>query len=201
MKPLIRLCALHCIVWASLLTGCAIPPKTNTTPDLFPNALIAERIQMRQGYVHITPPFEIASKDQWFWVELGFVRRDEVLPFRRFKCLVESRQGGMRYLARKAAPESSLKKYECPDDEPGILVRWELLNESGAVAYMREFDSLVEDNPGESGAVVTIALHKKHLFDKPTGAFRLRLTVLRDFPELDVTTPYVLVQTPLIRRR
>lgn len=195
MKPLIRVCALHCIVWASLLTGCTIPPKTNTAPELFPNALIAERISMRQGYVHITPPFEIASStEQWFWVELGFVRRDEVLPFSRFRCLVDSRLSSLRKVPVDGKP--------CPDDEPGIYVRWELLDEKGAVAYRREFDNLIQEGPSEGGRRFrTIALHKKHLFDKPTGVFRLRLTVLRDFPELDVASPYVLVNTPFIRRR
>lgn len=192
MKPWMRRYAMHFALVLALLTGCAVPPKTNTAPDLFPNAMIAEPIQMRQGYTHITQPFEITSKDQAWEVSLGFVRREEVLPYSRLRCLVRSRLSQDRY--------TTVDGKKCVDDEPGIHARWELLNARGDILRSREFDNLIQSGPSQwSKASITIALGGYS--DLPVGAGRLRLTILRDFPELDAATPYVLIDKPFFRRR
>lgn len=176
------------IAVALSLTGCYAPPKANPLPDLYPSAMLVEPIKMRAGYVYTSAPIEVSSTDEVWEVSLGFARQDAVLPFPRFFCLLESRKGLIR------------QGRNCPNDEPGIQVRWEILRNDGIAISGATYDAIIDKAAGESsrGAYLVVlgALKSPGL-----GKLRVRLHVLRDFPELDVTNPQLVVNMEFFRRR
>jgi len=183
---------LEFLVWLAWLgcglTGCQTAPKTNLAYDLFPAALVAEPIQMRAGYEHITQPFEITGPEQRWNVSLGFARRDEITPVKVFFCWVDSRKGSLRYLSH------------CTDDEPGIYARWELLNSDGKAVpgYAYTYDALIQNAGGTYGKAVTRDM--SGFTRLPKGTYRIKVTILRDFPQLDAHLPHILVNLPFFRK-
>ena len=185
------------LVGSSLwLSGCGSTGTVLTTPgnpvpvaDLFPNALLAEPIKMRAGYTHLTQPFPVAGPDPVWEVSVAFVRHDDKIPFKRFSCLVDS---------RKSLHRSMPEKY-CPDDEPGIHMKWELIRSDGSVIPGFTYDALKQDTNGQWGRSVRVGLGA--FTNQAAGTYRVRVTVLRDFPELDVTDPHIVIDKPFFRRR
>ena len=180
------------------LSGCASSGTVLTTPgnpvpvaELFPNALLAEPIKMRAGYIHTSQSFEVASPDPIWEVSVGFVRRDDKIPFKRFHCLVDSRKSAHR--------SSILLEKMCPDDEPGIHMKWELTRSDGTVIPGFTYDALKQDTNGQSGRTYRVGLGA--FTNQTAGQYRVKVTVLRDFPELDVTDPHIVIDKPFFRRR
>ena len=178
----------------SLLTSCGTTGPVLTTPDnpvpvadLFPMALLAEPIKMRAGYTHTTQPFQIPSPDPVWEVSVGFVRHDDKIPFKRFACLVDSRKSQLRDIRN------------CTDDEPGIHMKWELIRSDGTVVAGFAYDALKEKTNGQWSDAVRVGLGA--FTNQAAGTYRVRVTVLRDFPELDITDPHVIIDKPFFRRR
>lgn len=172
----------------ALLAGCHTVPKTNQAYELFPAALVAEPIQMRAGYEHTTQPFEITSPKQAWDVSIGFARRDAVTPVKQFFCWIEPRG------------EVSFRRFNnCTNNEPGISLRWELIDSQGKTLVRYSYDALKQDTGGTyAGNAVTKTLSGFANF--PSGTYRLKVTVLRDFPELDAHSPHILVNLPFFRK-
>lgn len=171
----------------AVLAACYVPPKTNLLPDLYPSAMLVEPIKMRAGYVHTSAPIEVNSTDQVWEVSLGFARQDAVLPYPRFFCLLDSRKSMIR------------KGRNCLDDEPAVHVRWEVLHSDGAVIQGGSYDAINEDTNRESSRASLVismgVLRSAHL-----GKVKIRLHVLRDFPELDITNPQLIVNKAFFQR-
>jgi hypothetical protein len=155
--------------------------------DLFPNALLAEPIKMRAGYTHTSQAFQVNGPDLVWEVNVGFVRRDDKIPFKRFACLVDSRKSQLRDVEN------------CSDDEPGIYMKWELLRSDGTVIPGFTYDALKEQTNSQWGKTVHVGLGA--FTNQTAGSYRVRVTVLRDFPELDVTDPQIVIDKPFFRRR
>jgi hypothetical protein len=179
-------------IWAlSLLVSCGhTPPQTNGAPKLFPNAILAEPIKMRVGYTYTTQPFEIAGLDQVWEISVGFSWAEDKLSAGRLLCLIRSRKDGGR---------PSIKP-RCNDDEPGINLRLELINAVGKTVYAREYDALNQNATGQFSRI-SARTGVGALIYQNFGQYRLKLTVLRDFPELDVATPYLVIDRPFFRSR
>lgn len=174
-------------------TGPVLTTPGNPVPvaELFPTALLAEPIKLRAGYTHTTQPFDVTNPVAVWEVSLGVVRRDEMIPFKRFFCLVFPREGQLR--------ASKLVEKRCPDDEPGIHIRWELLRSDGTAISEFTYDALKQNTSSQFGHNVLIGLGA--FTKQAAGQYRLRVTVLRDFPELDITNPHILIDKPFFRRR
>ena len=172
----------------ALLAGCHTAPKTNQAYELFPAALVAEPIQMRAGYEHTTQPFEITSPKQAWDVSIGFARRDAVTPIKQFRCWIESRKD-----------DFSRRYHHCIDDEPGINLRWELIDSQGKTLVRYSYDALKQEAGGTYASdAITKTLSGFANFQQ--GTYRLKVTVLRDFPELDAHSPHILVNLPFFRK-
>lgn len=181
------------------VAGCGGTGPVLTTPgnpisvaELFPTALLAEPIKLRAGYTHITQSFEVTSPETVWEVSLGVVRRDDEIPAKRFFCLVDSRESLSRsslYLEKK-----------CPDDEPGIHIQWELLSADGMLIRWYTYDAL-KQNTNNQTTRIAYQLGLGAFTHLVAGQYRIKVTVLRDFPELDVTTPHIVVGRPFFRRR
>jgi hypothetical protein len=149
--------------------------------------MLVEPIKMRAGYVHTSAPIEVSSTDQVWEVSLGFARQDAVLPFPRFFCLLDSRVGLIR------------QGRNCPNDEPGVHVRWEVLQSDGTVISGGGYDAIYENTNRES-SLASLVIAMGVLRSSQLGKVRIRLYVLRDFPELDVTNPQLVVNMAFFRR-
>ena len=176
------------------VSGCASSGTVLTTPgnpvpvaELFPDALLAEPIRMRAGYTHTSQPFQVTSPDQIWEVSVGFVRRDDKIPFKRFACLVDSRKSQLRNVRK------------CADDEPGIHMKWDLIRSDGTVIPGFTYDALTQDTSGQWGNSVRSGLGK--FVNQAAGTYRVKVTVLRDFAELDITDPHIVIDKPFFRRR
>jgi hypothetical protein len=171
-----------------LLAACAAPAIHEGLPPLFANAMIAEPIKMRAGYTHITQPFEIRDPSQVWEVNLGFLRKDDLLPVNNFFCLVDSRK-------------SQLRSYrKCDDNEPAIHVKWELLRTDQTSAGGFEYDAKSKAANGQSsmsGYLLGLGAFSK----QELGRYRIRITILADTPGLDLTTPHVVIATPFFNRQ
>jgi hypothetical protein len=172
----------------AVLAACYVPPKTNLLPDLYPSAMLVEPIKMRRGFVYTSSPIEAPSPDQLWEVSLGFERKDAVLPGKRFFCLLDSRQSPSRTII------------DCPNDEPGVHVRWELLREDGTAIQGASYDAIVERTNSQS-TMASLLVGLGALRNPGAGTFRVRLHVLRDFPELDITNPQLVVNMQFFQRR
>ncbi len=172
----------------AVLAACYVPPKTNLLPDLYPSAMLVEPIKMRAGYVHTSSLIEVNSPDQVWEVSLGFSRQDAVLPFPRFFCLLEPRKGLIR------------QGRNCPDDEPGVHVRWEIMRSDGVAVPGATYDAIIDKANGESSRA-SLLVGLGALKSPGLGKFRVRLHVLRDFPELDVTSPQLIVNLAFFQRK
>jgi hypothetical protein len=189
MLPLVVMLAGACL-W---LGGCANTSPVLTTPDnpvsvadFFPNALLAEPIKMRAGYTHTTQAFQVSDPDPVWEVSMGFVRRDDQMSFKRFACLVDSRKSQLRDIR------------SCSNDEPGIYMKWELLRSDGVVIPGFTYDALKEQTNSQWGSAVRVGLGA--FTNQAAGSYRVKVTVLRDFPELDVTSPRIVIDKPFFRR-
>ena len=142
------LCAL-----ALALPACwVIPPKVLTTPDNpvpvakhFPSALLAEPIQLREGYAHTTQPFTIKGPNERWTVSLGFVAADSALT-------AQQRLDGGSDTCWTNGPDEGMRLRTCKSKTPGFHLRWELLSEDGAVVAQRERDNLNERGGGTYSA-------------------------------------------------
>ena len=174
-------------------TGTVLTTPGNPVPvaDLFPTALLAEPIKMREGYTHLTQPFQVVGPNPVWEVSVGFVRRDDKIPFKRFLCLVDSRKSASR--------SSPLLEKRCPDDEPGIHMKWELIRSDGTVIPGFTYDALKEKTNSQWSDSVRLGLGA--FTNQAAGQYRVKVTVLRDFPELDVTDPQIVIDKPFFRRR
>ena len=177
------------------LAGCgSVAPLT--TPDntldvsrYFPASLLAEPIKLRAGFTHTTQPFEVTDPGAVWEVTVGFVRRDEKLPVMRFMCSVTSKR------------DKSAQNYnQCMGDEPSIHMRWELMRMDGTVAASDTYDALERDATGQS-RLAAYLVGLGGFTNQPISAYRLRVVVLRDFPELDITTPHIVIGRPFFRKR
>ena len=171
-----------------LMAGCAgVSPNTNQSPDQFPNALMAEPVKLRAGFVHVTQAFEIQGPEQVWNVSLGFRPRDDLMPFKKFRCLVTSRLDPLR------------KYSECTDEESSIWVKWELIGSQDKTIASSTYNALVEDS-GMTSSKNAYTISFSGFRGQPKGFYRLRFTALRDVPELDVTQPFILVDKPFFRK-
>ena len=173
-------------IFACLIASCASAPKhkTNLEPKLYPNAFLAEPIKLRAGFVHVTQKFEIAKMDEVWEVNIGFKRVDDKLPVNRFFCLVESR-------LNKFSRDYS----KCTNDEPGVNLRWELIDGSGEVIRYQTYDALKELTGSQSSRdSFMLGLHT--FYTPYKGLYRLKITMLRDFQELDITDQHIVLDRP-----
>lgn len=177
------------------LAACASPPpRTNLAPTLYPTALVAEPIRLRAGYEHITQAFEIDRPEQSWSVELGLERHDDPKQSngtspatREFFCLATSRKDMLREVRK------------CSNTEPGIHLRWELINSERRTVRSATYDALEHDASRTSTIyAITVGLHG--FAGLPKGTYRLKVTALRDFPQLDANSPHILVNRPFFRR-
>jgi hypothetical protein len=176
------------------LWGCASAPRTNLAPDLYPSALLAEPIKMRAGFTHTTQPFEISGPDQFWEVSAGFARRDESLPFARLDCLVGSTNH------RKSVNANTLIKHKCAEDDPVLHMKWELISSNSDIQPGFVFDlSKLDASSQWSKASTTIGLGA--FTNQSKGVYRLKVTVLGDLVELEITDPHVVINKPIFRRR
>ena len=177
-------------------SGCGNAGTVLTTPgnpvpvaDLFPNALLAEPIQLRAGFTHLTQPFEIKGPEQTWNVEVGFVRNDQANPDGYIFCLTTSRL------------DNSARKYSrCKNDERGLNLHWELLRSDGTVVGSYSFDALTQQIDGSVSSRNSRSITLSGFRNQAAGQYRLRVTVLRDFPELDFAKPHLLVNKPFFRK-
>ena len=166
------------------VAGCGGTGPVLTTPgnpisvaELFPTALLAEPIKLRAGYTHTTQPFEVTSPEAVWEVSLGVVRRDEKIPAERFFCLVDSRNSQLRKIRL------------CSNDEPGIHIQWELLSSDGKVVHSYTYDALKQiANNQTTRKAYQLGLGA--FARQAVGQYTVKVTVLRDFPELDITGPH-----------
>jgi hypothetical protein len=196
-----RFCAviplLVLVIFGLGLSGCGsivLTTPDNPVPvrDLFPNALLAEPILLRTGFTYITQSFEVTGTDQVWEVSVGFSRHDDRMSVKRFFCLVDSRNSASR--------SSPLLEKKCPDDEPGIYLKWELIRPDGVVLPGFSYDALTKKSNSQSSRISHL-LGLGAFANQPTGHYKIKVTVLRDFPELDVTTPFIVIAKPFFRRR
>lgn len=189
--------ALVFAVGGGALGGCGIvPPVVLTTPgnpvevsEVFPAALLAEPIRLRAGSVHITQYFPIKSSEERWSVALGFVRTDRGLT-------TEQRLSGQSNACWTDDPKSMMKS--CHQPTPGFRLRWELLRNDEFVIASHELDNQVHRGGGTDAAnAITTSL--SGFTRLPPGAYRLRVTVLRDAAELDFLQPHILVNRPFFR--
>lgn len=184
------------------LSGCTTTSKVLTTPgntvavaEYFPLALLAEPIQLRAGYTHLTQPFEIKGPEQTWNVELGFVRNDQGLT-------PEQRRAGGSIFCWTDSPANNERArifWGCKTPSPGLNLRWELLRTDGVKVGEFSYDGLVQQAGGTSAAnAITITI--SGFRNQPAGQYRLRVTVLRDFSELDTSKPHILINKPFFRK-
>lgn len=178
--------ALILLLWLGLAAFSSIP-ATNSAQDLYPNALLVEPIKLRAGFVHVTQAFEVADPAAVREVSIGFKRVDDKLPIDRFFCFIDSR-----------LDKFSREYHKCPNNEPGINLRWELVNEKGESLVTRTYDALVNAT-GSQSTKASLMLGLYTFSKQPKGMYRLKVTVLRDFPELDITDPHIVVGKPFFR--
>jgi hypothetical protein len=141
---------------------------------------------MRAGFVLTTQPFQIKDLSQVWEVNIGFKRRAEAMPVRRFMCVVNSRNDPLRRIEK------------CTNDEPGVKVKWELLRDSTPVGSGYAYDALQQGANSQSSRASFLLGLSTIAYQLP-GAYRLRFEVLRDFPELDITDPHVVIDKPFFR--
>ena len=191
--------ALACL-W---LGGCSSTGPVLTTPDnpvpvadQFPNALLAEPIRLRAGYVHLTQPFEIKGPEQTWSVEIGFVRDDQDLT------LEQKKEAGSIFCWTDSPVNHAVGRtyWHCRAPNPGLNLRWELISSDGTSAGAFSYNALVQPSGGTTANdAITVTL--SGFRNQPAGQYRLRVTVLRDFPELDFAKPHILVNQPFFRKR
>jgi hypothetical protein len=189
--------AIFCVIGAALV-GCGGTPSLPTTSDNpapvakhFPSALLAEPIQLRAGYSHLTQPFTIKSPRQRWNVSLGFVRSDEALTF-------QQKQDGQTDRCWTESPGESMRPKTCKTDTPGYDLRWELLRSDGSIVTHYAYDSLRQDQGGTYSAnAITRTL--SGFTNQPPGEYQLRVTVRRDANELDFLKPHILIDRPFFR--
>ena len=187
--------------WTLALPGCwVIPPKVLTTPGNpvpvakhFPSALLAEPIQLHEGYVHTTQPFTIKASGQRWAVALGFVRSDVALT-------PSQKANGGSDRCWTEGPNEGFRPQVCRNITPGFHLRWELLNDEGVVTWRHTRDNLVED-AGGTYAADAITRTLSGFRDQSPGQYRLRISVLRDAKELDFLKPHILVDRPFFSSR
>ncbi|WP_431127427.1 hypothetical protein [Variovorax paradoxus] len=188
--------ALTLAVGGGGLGGCGIvPPTVLTTPGNpvpvakhFTSALLAEPIELRAGFSHVTQPFLIKGPQERWAVALGFVRNDELLT-------TQQRLAGASNTCWTDNPSKPIRLKTCESITPGFSVKWELLRENSTVAMQYAFDNLRADNGGTYAAnAITSTL--SGFSNQQSGSYRLRVTVLRDAKELDFLQPHILVNRP-----
>jgi hypothetical protein len=188
-------------VSAIALSGCwAIPPNVLTTQGnpvpvakIFPSALLAEPIQLRAGHTHTTQLFRIKDPRERWAVAMGFVRTDEALTSAQ-------RLGEDSNTCWTDNPQKSIRLRTCKVNSPGLHLRWELLREDGSIASQYEFDTL-DANSGGTYAANAITSAFSGFSNQKMGAYRLRVSVLRDAKELDFLKPHILVNRPFFSSR
>jgi hypothetical protein len=171
-----------------LSAACATAVKHEDLPALFPNALIAEPIKLRTGYVHTTQPFDVTNPAQVWEVNLGFVRKDDALAVNSFFCLVDSRKSMLR------------AHRKCNDGEPALHVKWELLRDDQFSAGGFEYDAKSTDTNSQSSRADYL-LGLGAFSKQAPGRYRIRITILADIPELDITTPHLVIAKPFFNRQ
>ncbi|VTU26279.1 hypothetical protein [Variovorax sp. RA8] len=186
------------LLWALALAlpGCwVIPPKVLTTPNNpvpvakhFPSALLAEPIQLREGYTHVTQPFTIKAPNERWSTSLGFVAANGALT-------VQKRLVGGSDMCWTNGPDEAMRPRTCKNKTPGFHLRWELLREDGVVVVQRERDNLAKRGGGTYSANAITRTLSGFSNQRP-GAYRLRITVLRDAKELDYLRPHILIDRP-----
>lgn len=170
-------------------------PKVNLSNDLYPAAYIAEPIRLRAGAQHTTQEFEIRNAQDWLEISLGFSRRDDLMPFKRFQCLVMSRKDLMRIGENPTV--------RCPNDEPGVSVEWNLLRVAGDKLHTvaaGQYDALTQ-KPNGTYARNSVTVGLGGVGQQLAGTYRINIIVLRDFNELDSTDPQILVNLPFFHKK
>jgi len=184
----------------SALVGCWSVPNVLTTPDnpvavakYFPSALLAEPIELREGYTHTTQPFPIKSQTERWDVALGFVRMDQALSMQ------QKRDGAADTCWTDSAIDPTRLR-TCTNANPGFNLKWDLLRADGTIAGTYTHDSLIDRGGGTyAGNAITRTL--SGFSNQAPGQYRLRITVLRDARELNFLKPHVVVEIPFFRRK
>ncbi len=201
LQPLWQFVALaYCITATLILGACGSSPRTTLGNEVevgryFPASLIAEPIKLREGHIHTTLPFGIKGPEQSWGVELGFIRHDQHLT------RAQRREGNSVICWSDSPVKNEFDRgfWGCKVPSPGLNVQWELLKLDGTTAAKYSYDGLLQQAGGthSADAVTTTLSGFRNL---PAGMYRLRVTVLRDFPQLDTAKPHVLVSKPFFRK-
>jgi hypothetical protein len=174
-------------LWAVVLLACAQPSLQGQGEDAYPSAAWQSRIELRQGFELISPVLELSAGSRQE-IGIAFKRQEAKLSTPEFFCMTRSALDPLRQVEKA-----------CSHPYPGLAVSLSVLNAQGQTVLQRRYDSLTEDAPNQTTAL-SRQLGLLGTSGLPAGSYRVKLQVLRDFPQLQVTEPHLVFTEAFFKR-
>lgn len=186
----IRVVAAICSTCA--LIGCAgdkYYSQKDTDEDYlekyFPQNYIAEPLEYKKNSKHTSKEFTLTRYHEQLIIRIGFIRPKIENGGQYLRCLV---------MPMKSPDRKSESYRNCPKSNPGIRIKWILMNTRNQSTQSGEYNSLI-DNPNSTwSADVRFTIGNPERVD--AGSYIIIVEPLNDYDDISLLRPHILITKP-----